>query len=143
MQKIFYYTENVCKHDSKSYSKALLQCYKHPDKLGFFETTANSISVPRATMRTRYVGFITLLAVISRHCCGAVVAVVAIVAFDAVDVVVAVVVADVAVIVSLVVWFIIWSGQYNGGRAWKLDVLWPHDAIRWLKWAEWLGKFNA
>lgn len=122
-------------------------CYSVTNTLasfGFFETTANSISVPRATMRTRYVGFITLLAVISRHCCGAVVAVVvAIVAFDAVDVVVAVVVADVAVIVSLVVWFIIWSGQYNGGRAWKLDVLWPHDAIRWLKWAEWLGKFNA
>lgn len=121
-------------------------CYSVTNTLasfGFFETTANSISVPRATMRTRYVGFITLLAVISRHCCGAVVAVVAIVAFDAVDVVVVVVVADVAVIVSLVVWFIIWSGQYNGGRAWKLDVLWPHDAIRWLKWAEWLGKFNA
>lgn len=121
-------------------------CYSVTNTLpsfGFFETTANSISVPRATMRTRYVGFITLLAVISRHCCRAVVAVVAIVAFDAVDVVVAVVVADVAVIVSLVVWFIIWSGQYNGGRAWKLDVLWSHDAIRWLKWAEWLGKFNA
>lgn len=59
-------------------------------------------------MRTRYVDFITLLAVISRHCCSVVVIVAAIVAFDAVDVVV-VVVADVAVIVvSLKVWFIIW-----------------------------------